>query len=144
MINKPKISTKAIGEAGENIVIGKLMLLGLDIYRPSADDKQIDAIVRVEKKSSTEYYELQIKSVKAYNDIPNIHKLHEKPDNYILILHFRHDQKEDEFFYLKIDQALELWSGAESKYKEIRFKVEHREAYKNQTLENLTDILLNK
>lgn len=143
MINKPIISKKAIGEAGENIVIGKLMLLGLDIYRPAADDKQIDAIVRVEKKNSTEYYELQIKSVKAYYDILNISKLHEKPDNYFLILYFRHDQKEDEFFYLKIDQALKLWSGAESKYKEIRFKVEDRETYKHQTLEHLANILLN-
>lgn len=49
MSEEDKVSRKAIGEASENIVLGRLMLLGLDIYRPAADDKQIDAIIRVQK-----------------------------------------------------------------------------------------------
>ena len=143
MSEEIKISTKAIGEASENIVLGRLMLLGLDIYRPAADDKQIDAIIRVQKKTRTKYYEIQIKSVKGYNTITSVRNLHEKPKNYFIIIYYRHDKKSDEFYYLKISQALELWTGPDCEYQDIYFQKPEREKYQHQTLEHLANTILN-
>jgi len=144
MTEELEVSRKAVGEASENIVLGRLMLLGLDIYRPAVDDKQIDAIIRVQKETHTIYYEVQIKSVKAYNSVVGVRNLHEKPKNYFLIIYYRHDKNKDEFYYLKLQQAKELWTGPDGDWKEVQLKKPERDKYKHQTLEHLAKTLLNK
>ncbi|GAI97320.1 unnamed protein product, partial [marine sediment metagenome] len=89
------------------------------------------------------YYEIQIKSVKTYNTVVGVKNLHEKPKNYILIIYYRHDQNQDEFYYLKLKQSQELWTGPDGDWKEVYFQKTKREKYKNQTLEHLANVLLN-
>ena len=133
---------KAVGEASKNIVIDRLKLLGLDVYRPVVDNKQIDAVMRIPTEYHVNYYDIKIKSVKAYNTVINVKNLHEKKDNYILIIYYRHDDNRDEFYYLKLDQALELWTGPDGEWKEVYFQKPQREKFKHQTLEHLAAELL--
>ena len=93
------------GKSSELIVAGQLLRLGLDVYLPCVDDQAIDLLIRVESNGEVTHYDVQVKSVKGYNRIIGIRNMENKGDRYILITHYRHENKEDEFFYLTKNQV---------------------------------------
>lgn len=50
-IKRPNLSTTNIGEAARNIIIGKMMLKELSVFRPTSEDTSIDLLVL--KKNGT-------------------------------------------------------------------------------------------
>lgn len=94
-----------VGKASELIVAGELVRRGVDVYIPCVDDQAIDLIIRSSDNLFPQYYEVQVKSVKGYNRIVGLRGLTEKPPSYLLIIHYRHEKKDDEFFWLMRDQA---------------------------------------
>ncbi len=54
-----------IGKSYETIVNGILMQSGFDIYLPIVDDKGIDGVIRVDKKS-VKHYDFQVKGGKTF------------------------------------------------------------------------------
>jgi len=110
----------------------------IDVYFPIVDDIAIDMIIRTDSM----YYDIQVKSVKNYNRIVGVKKLHSKKKNYIIIIHYRHDKKNDEFFYLTLKQAIRLWKekdkdGNLNKWGDLIFNKVERQLYSTQTLEDL-------
>lgn len=125
-----------LGKSSEFAVIGELMMRDLDIYIPTVDDKAIDFIIRFEFSDSVIYYEVQVKSVKGYNCLIGIDDLSKYKGNKILIVHYRHDSKKDEFFYFTPSQMQEFMVP-NAKLKDFKFNKDDRERYSIQNLDNL-------
>jgi hypothetical protein len=127
------------GKASELRVAAELIRHGLDAYLPCVDDQGIDLIVRVRKPAEVRYYDVQVKSVKGYNRIvgltPPAHERH------ILIIHYRHDTKPDEFFYLTPQQIAEHHLK-DSPWKDLVFNAPERDKYQRQTLAQFAEALL--
>jgi len=134
------------GKSSELMVASLLTRNSIDVYFPIVDDIAIDMIIRTESI----YYDIQVKSVKNYNRIVGVKELHSKNKNYIIIIHYRHDKKNDEFFYLTLKQAKDQWkeknkNGDINKWGDLIFNKEHREKFSTQNLEDLASkILLGK
>ena len=129
------------GKSSELIVAGELLRHGLDVYLPCVDDRAIDLLLRVEDQVGVRHYDVQVKSVRGYNRIVGLKDIDNKPSRYILILHYRHDDKADEFFYLTKNQVLRHYlKGAE--WGDLVFNKAEREQYVAQTLADLGRRLL--
>ena len=94
------------GKSSELIVAGELLRHGLDVYLPCVDDQAIDLLIRNEYEDSVIHYDVQVKSVKGYNRIIGVKKPGDRSNRYILIIHYRHGDKPDEFFYLTKEQIV--------------------------------------
>lgn len=126
------------GKSSELKVAGELIREGVDIYFPYVDDQAIDLIARSENDVRINYYDIQIKSVKGYNRIVGIKDIDKKTDHYILIIHYRHDNKPDEFFYLTKGQIKEHWIES-SDWGDLVFNKPEREKYSSQDLRDLVE-----
>lgn len=129
------------GKSSELIVAGELIRNGLDVYMPYVDDQAIDLIIRSEIDNEIKYYDIQIKSVKGYNRIIGLKNIEEKNPDYILIIHYRHDNKPDEFFYLTKDQIIKHYLK-DSDWGDLIFNKPEREKYKDQIIANLADKII--
>ena len=124
------------GNSSELIVAGELVRRELDVYLPVVDDQAIDLVLRAESREGVRYYDVQVKSVKGYNRIVGVRDIENKPDGYILIIHYRHDKREDEFFYLEKEQILRHYSK-DSDWGDLAFNKPEREDHANQDLTDL-------
>jgi hypothetical protein len=126
------------GKSSELIVAGELLRHGLDVYLPCVDDQAIDLLIRNESEDSVTHYDIQVKSVKGYNRIIGVKKPGNKTNRYILIIHYRHGDKADEFFYLTKEQ-IALHHLANSSWGDLVFNRAERELYARQTLAELAE-----
>src|SRR5438045_6759412 len=95
--------------------------------RPCVDDQAIDLLIRAESEGDVLHYDVQVKSVKGYNRIIGIRNLENKGSRYILIIHYRHDNRPGEFFYLTKEQvALHHIAGS---WENLVFNKPERERY---------------
>ncbi len=129
------------GKSSELIVAGELLRYGLDVYLPCVDDRAIDLLIRVEDHAGVRHYDVQVKSVRGYNRIVGLKDIDIKSNRYILILHYRHDEKADEFFYLTRDQILKHYLK-DSKWGDLVFNKVERTQYATQTLASLSKRIL--
>jgi len=129
------------GKCSELIVGGHLIRHGLDVYMPSVDDKAIDFIIRAQTGRSARYYDVQVKSIRGYNRIIGVKDPADKGSRYVLIIHYRHDKKEDEFFYLTRRQ-IDLHIIKNSTWGDLVFNRKERELYKKQNLPHLAEQIL--
>lgn len=131
------------GKSSELIVAGELTRHGLDVYLPVVDDQAIDLIIRESVDNDVRYFDVQVKSVEGYNRIVGVKNVKEKSGRYILIIHYRHENKEDEFFYLTKNQ-IACHHLEESEWGDLVFNKSEREKYTNQNLTNLAQKIKNK
>ena len=125
------------GKSSELIVAGELIRHGLDVYLPCVDDQAIDLVLRAEGADDTRYYDVQVKSVKGHNSIVGVKDPKGKGSRYIIIVHYRHDDKPDECFYLDKSQ-IERHHKKESEWGDLILHKKDRERYAaSQTLANL-------
>jgi hypothetical protein len=130
------VNTRAHGgKASELIVAGELTRRGLDVYMPCLDIRGVDLVVRTEHKGRGEFYEIQVKSVGSYTRIVGIHKdrVRAKSANFILILHYRLEDKDDEFYFLTKEQVLELLPP-KTEWGDLIFNKAERERFRRQDL----------
>lgn len=125
-----------LGKSSELRVTSELVRRGVDVYFPCVDDKAIDFVIRQEIGEDIQYFDIQVKSVKGYNRIIGLGDINAKEDNYILVIHYRHDNKPDEFFYLLRNQILEHWL-ADSGWGDLVFNKAQRQQYESQDLYTL-------
>lgn len=128
------------GKSGELRVASELIRQGLDVYSPLVDDQAIDLIVRVPAAGGVRHFDIQIKSVAGYNRVIGVRLPRERLDEYILILHFRHSNRDDEFFYLTGEQAARHHLP-DSPFGDLVFNKPERQAYGAQTLAALAEFL---
>ena len=128
--------TQRGGKSSELIVAGELLRQGLDVYTPYVDDQAIDLVLRAESQGEIRYYDLQVKSVKGYNRIIGLRDISRKSSRYILIVHYRHEDRADEFFYLTKEQ-IEQHMLPGSEWGDLVFNKPEREQYQAQTLAHL-------
>jgi hypothetical protein len=128
------------GKSSELTVAGELIRQGLDVYIPCVDDQSIDLIIRVKKPRRVVFYDAQVKSVRGYNRIVGVCNPRRQGGNYLLIIHYRHDNKPDEFFYLNKKQ-IERYYLEGSEWGDLIFKKADREKLKHQNLINLAESL---
>jgi hypothetical protein len=83
------------------------------------------------------HYDVQVKSVKGYNRIIGIRNLESKGNRYILVIHYRHNTRPDEFFYLTKEQVA-LYHIAGS-WGDLVFNKPERDLYAHQTLAQLAE-----
>ena len=120
------------GKSSELIVAGELLRHGLDVFIPCVDDQAIDLLIRDESEGDVRHYDVQVKSVKGYNRIIGIRNLETKGSRYILIIHYRHDNRESEFFFITKEQvALHHIPGS---WGDLVFNKPERNQYADQTL----------
>lgn len=124
------------------MVAGELIRNGLDVYLPCVDDQAIDMIVRVPVGDMVKHYDVQVKSVSGYNRIVGLRDIENKSDNYILVVHYRHQNKSDECLYLTRQQVLKFHNKAMS-WGDLVFNKADREQYISQSLAVLADKLRN-
>ncbi len=121
------------GKSSELRVVSELVRLGVDVFLPCVDDKAIDFVIRQAIGEDIQYFDIQVKSVKGYNRIIGLGDINAKADNYILVIHYRHASKPDEFFYLLGHQILEHWL-ADSGWGDLVFNKPQRQQYASQDL----------
>lgn len=76
---------------------------GLSAFFPIVDDEYVDMVVRL---PGGKHYDIQVKSVRGYNRIiglPWQFILDDAADNYILVVVYRFDGRQSEFFYLTVE-----------------------------------------
>lgn len=128
------------GKSSEYIVAAELLRLGLDVYLPCVDDQAIDMLVRVPtREGSPRHHEVQVKSVKGYNRIVGLSDLTAASDRFVLVIHYRHDDRPDEFFWLRGDEARAL--RIPESWGDLRFNKAERARYADRTLETLAERL---
>jgi hypothetical protein len=97
------------------------------------DDEGVDLIVRVDGPDRVRHFDIQVKSVAGYNRIYGIRLPRERCDEFVLVLHFRHEDRSDEFYYLSGEQvARHLVQG--SKFRDLLFEQAERVQYAHQDL----------
>lgn len=128
------------GKSSELIVTGELIRHGVDVYLPCVDDQAIDLLLRA--PDGVRYYEVQVKSIKGYNSIVGVKNAEDLRGNYILIVHYRHDSKPDEFFYLTHKQIAHHHLKG-SGWGDLVFNKPERERYAEQNLADLAKRILN-
>lgn len=121
------------GKSSELMVAGELIRHGLDIYLPLVDDQAIDMIIRQPISNAVKHYDVQVKSVSGYNRIIGLRDIKAKDDTYILILHYRHNTKEDECLFLLRDQILK-YHKPEYEWGDLIFNKPQREQHISQSL----------
>ena len=126
------------GKSSELIVGGELLRQGLDVYLPCVDDQAIDLLIRNESEDSVTHYDVQVKSVKGYNRIIGVKNPGNRSNRYILIIHYRHVNRVDEFFYLTKEQIV-LHHLANSAWGDLVFNKAERGLYARQTLAQLAE-----
>jgi len=129
------------GKGSELAVAAELIRHGLDVFLPCVDDQGIDLLLRVEDSHGARHYDVQVKSVHGYNRIVGLRRVQEKSDRYILIIHYRHDAKPDEFFYLTRTQVMEHWLGDDAAWGDLIFNKPHREKHASQDLKHLAEAI---
>ncbi|MBM3500038.1 MAG: hypothetical protein FJX74_15365 [Armatimonadetes bacterium] len=128
------------GKSSEYIVAAELLRLGLDVYLPCVDDQAIDMLIRIaHPERPPRHYELQVKSVRGYNRIVGLSDLTSASEHSVLVLHYRHDRRPDEFFWLRRDEARAL--RIPESWGDLRFNKDEREKYADRTLEALAEAL---
>jgi hypothetical protein len=129
------------GKSSELIVAGELIRHGIDVYVPCVDDQAIDLVIRAEGSYGIRYYDVQVKSVRGYNRIIGLKSTEGRKGRYLLVIHYRHDKKPDEFFYLTEDQInRHQLKGAD--WGDLIFNKQEREQYRHQTLAHLAKRIL--
>lgn len=129
------------GKSSELIVAGELIRHGLDVYLPCVDDQAIDLLLRAERPDGIQYFDVQVKSVKGYGRIIGLKCVERKPSRYVLVIHYRHDNRPDEFFYLTKEQIMRHHLS-NSAWGDLVFNKQEREQYAGQTLANLAERIL--
>ena len=129
------------GKSSELRIASELIRLGIDVYIPCVDDQAIDLVIRKEVNGQPVYYDVQVKSVKGYNRIVGLSNIHQKGNNYILIVHYRHETKPDEFYYLIKEQIMKHWLS-DSGWGDLVFNNPERQLYASQDLKGLAKYLL--
>ena len=135
-----KPTRRQLGRHSELQVASELIGLGLHVYFPFVDERGVDFVIRVETEKGLKYYDIQIKSIKGYNLVIGLpkHRVREKGPNYIVIVHFRHDDKPDEYIYFTREQLLKLLpEGAE--WGDFPLKKAQRESFRHQDLKHLAE-----
>ena len=130
------------GKSSELIVAGELLRHGVDVYLPCVDDQAIDLLLRAAGPDGVRYYDLQVKSVKGYNRIVGVKNAEKQRGRYILVIHYRHDDRSDEFFYLTQEQIACHYLKA-SDWDDLVFNKPEREKFAGQTLADLARRVLN-
>jgi hypothetical protein len=128
------------GKSSELIVAGQLIRHGLDPYVPLVDDRAIDLIVRVPRRTEPLFFEIQIKSVKGYNRIVGLKALRDQSKSYYIIVHYRHDDRPDEFFWVTRDEALSL--VIPDTWGDLRFNKPERTRFSERSIATLAETLL--
>lgn len=129
-----------VGKSSEFIVAAELLRLGLDVYVPCVDDQAIDMLVRVTGgERPPRHYEIQVKSVRGYNRIVGLSDLAQASDRFLVVIHYRHDDRPDEFFWLRRDKARAL--RLPKKWGDLRFNKAERPRYADRTLGALAEAL---
>ncbi len=130
------------GKSSELFVAGELIRNGLDVYLPCVDDQAIDMIIRSPVGNSVKHYDVQVKSVSGHNRVVGLKDIEEKNDNYILIVHYRHENKPDECFYLTRSQVLQF-HRKEYKWGDLILYKSDREMLVSQSLSLLSTKIKN-
>ncbi|NOZ76825.1 MAG: hypothetical protein GXO65_03945 [Euryarchaeota archaeon] len=120
---------------------GELIRHGVDVYMPCVDDQAIDLVLRAECPTGIRYYDVQVKRVKGYNRIVGVKSTEGRQGKYILVIHYRHDNKPDEFFYLTQEQITRHHIMG-SEWGDLVFNKPEREKYREQTLSQLAKKIL--
>jgi len=127
------------GKSSELIVAGELLRHGLDVYLPCVDDQAIDLVIRTRGVNGICYHEVQVKSVKGYNRIIGLGDLQSISPGFLLVIHYRHDNRADEFFYLTLDQIKKHHLGGS--WGDLVFNKTERSTYGAQNLAHLANYL---
>lgn len=129
------------GKSSELMVASHLIRHSVDVYLPVVDDQAIDLVIRTDVNGVLRYYDVQVKSVAGYNRIVGLPDVDAKSRTFILVVHYRHESKTDEFFYLTRDQARQhRIKGA--KWGDLVFNAPERQRYASQDLHDLAKKLL--
>src|SRR5947209_9919585 len=131
------------GKSSELIVAGELLRHGLDVYLPCVDDQAIDLLIRSESDGVVTHYDVQVKSVKGYNRILGVRDIESKGSQYILIIHYRHEGRPDEFFYLTKGQVVAHYIAGSS-WGDLVFNKPQRDLYAKQTIAELAEKIRRK
>jgi len=133
-----KPTKQQVGKHSELQVASELIRLGLHVYFPFVDERGVDFVIGVETEKGLKYYDVQIKSIKSYNLVLGLPKdrVREKGANYIVIVHFRHDDKPDEYIYFTREQLLQLLPE-DAEWGDFPLKKADRERFKHQDLKHL-------
>jgi hypothetical protein len=130
------------GKSSELAVASQLIREGLDVYVPCVDDHSIDLVIRAEVGDSVVYYDVQVKSVAGYNRIIGVSDVSALSDARLLIIHYRHKDKADEYFYLTHAQV-EQQHIKGSDWGDLVFnKVDRQGKYANQNLKDLAEKIM--
>ena len=129
------------GKSSELFIASQLIRYGLDVYQPFVDDLAIDLVVRTEHENGPQFYEIQVKSVKGYNRILGVKDTSTFSENYIIVVHYRHENKDDEMLYLT-KQQIQHHHLIESSWGDLVINKPERERYKNQTIDALAKAIL--
>lgn len=126
------------GKSSELIVAGELIRNGLDVYLPLVDDQAIDMIIRQPIDGAVKHYDVQVKSVSGYNLVVGLSDIEAKSESYILIVHYRHTGKPDEYLYLLRDQVLRFHKK-DYKFGDLRIKAKDRDPLLSHSLLSLAE-----
>jgi hypothetical protein len=126
------------GKSSELRIASDLLRHGLDVYLPIVDDRGIDMIIRHPGVHGVQHYDVQVKSVSGYNRIVGLKNIEAKDNNYILVIHYRHTTKQDEFLYLLRKQVLK-YHKSEYTWGDLIFNKQERDIYMTQSLASLAE-----
>ena len=144
MKEKIKISRQKYGKYAELKVATELLKNQIPVYFPFVDDEKIDFVVRIQDETRVRHYDIQVKSVRGYNRILGVpwEYIATKPQNYLLVIAYIHQKKQDEFFFLTIKDLLKLMPKLKSKWRDLIFNKPEREKYKDRTITKLVNFLI--
>jgi hypothetical protein len=127
------------GKSSELIVAGELLRQGLDVYLPCVDDQAIDLVIRTQSADGVRYHDVQVKSAKGYNRIIGLRDLQSVSPDFLLVIHYRHELRADEFFYLTLSQIKKHHLGGS--WGDLVFNKTERSTYGEQNLSHLANYL---
>ena len=129
------------GKSSELIVAGELIRHGIDVYVPCVDDQAIDLVIRAGGPDRIRYYDVQVKSSRGYNRIIGLKSIEGRKGRYILVIHYRHDNKPDEFFYLT-EQQIQQHQVKGADWGDLIFNAPERDQHRHQHLSHLAHAIL--
>jgi hypothetical protein len=136
------------GKYKELLVLSRLIAVGLDVYPSAVDDQGIDCVLRVAIGGEARYWDIQIKGYRGYARVVGVDRkaVERKPEDYLLLLAFLHQNRADEVFFLTKRQVLALKDdafgrGKDGGWGDIAFNRPQRERFSSQTIDSLPAFL---
>jgi hypothetical protein len=125
------------------IVAAELNRRGLDVYLPVADDPWIDMVIRVNGPTVPRHFDIRVVSVASRSRVIGVRLPEQRKDEFILVIHYRRDDRSDDLLYLTGDQA-EQHRDVESGWGDLLIDRATCKRYAHQTLGALAEFLISQ